>query len=64
MCVDGHLGLVWNNEKGYPVDFDVDSLSLCSGVKSPKIRVRVLEMVEQRERKTQKTKKLGATEMN
>lgn len=51
--VDGRRSLVWDNEEGYPVALNPDSLCLCSGLKSKDVVVSAMEMVTQRGKKNQ-----------
>lgn len=50
MCVDGDRGLVWDSEQRYAVVFNEDSLCMCVGHNTRKVRVRAMEMVNQREK--------------
>ena len=51
VCVDGRRKLVWDNEQGYPVELNPDSLRLCTSMKGGNVTVRAMEMVKQREKK-------------
>lgn len=50
VCVDGHRRLIWDNKENIPLELNADSLRMCSGLKSRKIRVYVTEVMKQREK--------------
>lgn len=65
VCVYGRRRLVWDIEESLTVDLNVDSLLLCTGIKSKNLRVRALEMVAQSEKKTQNMRKtVGVIELD
>lgn len=55
--VDWWRWLAWDNEERFAVDLNVDSIHLCTAIKAKEVRVRALEVVAQREKKTQKMAK-------
>lgn len=51
VCVDGHRGLVWDSEERYVVGLNENSLIMCVGYNSRKVRLYVREMIKQRGKK-------------
>lgn len=56
VCVDFRRKMVWNTvEREYPAELNPEALRLCCGLNLAKhVDVRVLEVVEQREKKEKK----------
>ena len=47
VCVHGRRRLMWDSEQEFPLELNYDSLRMCSGVVSRKVRLLAMKMVKQ-----------------